>query len=413
MFAKLKTHTNDLNLMTATIALGIIIGTSSLLLGYFLDLIEHLFLGFVESNHHPVASQAWPLRRLLSVFLGGILAGFSWYLLRRNSRPVGIKKALAGEKMSFKTTLIHDLTQIFYVSTGGSVGRELAPREMGTMLAQKFTTHWNRYLSTEDQKLLLAAAAGAGFAGVYISPLTGMFFCLEILYQKISRKAIVVSLTMSVLATLVGSLSKGFTPYYVISQPHFNLKLLPLILILGPLTGLVGAYVRRWIQKASNARASDNKILIGLPLAALLTGTIATFFPQIMGNGRGVAQMAFNFQSVSLEAMGLLTFGMVAKLVVTIFTLWTGAYGGTLTPSIGAGACLGALVGLLYVQFVPTASLVQCALLGAVGLLTATQNAPLMAIFMLFEICHLDISALLPLALCASLSIAVASQLEA
>lgn len=39
-------------------------------------------------------------------------------------------------------------------------------------------------LAPSDAELLLAAAAGAGFAGVYIAPLTGMFFCIEILLKK-------------------------------------------------------------------------------------------------------------------------------------------------------------------------------------------------------------------------------------
>lgn len=42
--------------------------------------------------------------------------------------------------MPLVKTLIHVYTQIFFVGTGNSIGRELAPREAGAALAQKWRT---------------------------------------------------------------------------------------------------------------------------------------------------------------------------------------------------------------------------------------------------------------------------------
>ena len=44
---------------------------------------------------------------------------------------------------------------------------------------------------------------------------------------------------------------------------------------------------------------------------------------------------------------------------------------------------------LVYAIIVPGIPLAQFAVVGAVAFLTSSQTAPLMALFMLFEVCHL------------------------
>ena len=137
-------------------------------------------MGFQESNRMPVNLDASAIHRGLSVIAGGP----SWVLLvpptKKGYRPVGLAKAVEGQRMPLFRTLAHVLTQIFFVGTGGSIGRELAPREAGAAFAQKWEDFANQHpaltLEDDDKRLLVAAAAGAGFAGVYIAPITGAFF---------------------------------------------------------------------------------------------------------------------------------------------------------------------------------------------------------------------------------------------
>ena len=206
-----------------------------------------------------------------------------------------------------------------------------------------------------------------------------------------------------VIAMLIGSISKGFVPYYLVAKKDFTLNMLPFVLVVGLLMGVLGAYFRRGFQWAGKHSALSSQILWQLPLAALITGLVAMFMPEIMGNGRGLAEFAFVNTDYHL-ALFLLV-GALLKAVVTIMTIKGGASGGTLTPSIAIGSSLGVLIGFVYVLLVPGASLVQAGVIGAAGFLAASQQAPLMALFMLFEVCHLDYSALLPM----GLSVALAS----
>lgn len=61
----------NLPLAIATVALGIIVGLSSLLVSVALDLTEKLFLHFQESNLVPVDVSAGGMRRFTSVLVGG------------------------------------------------------------------------------------------------------------------------------------------------------------------------------------------------------------------------------------------------------------------------------------------------------------------------------------------------------
>ncbi|WP_461226223.1 chloride channel protein [Lacticaseibacillus suihuaensis] len=395
-------------LAASTLVLGVVAGLGAVILSVFLDVIEQLFLHFQESAAHPFATGLTPLQQVGAVLGGGIAAAIIWYGLHRFMRPtVAISAGIAGQRMPVWTTLVHDFTQILYVGAGGSVGRELAPRELAAMLAQA----WQRFLarhglrfSEADRKLLVAAAAGAGFAGVYIAPLTGTMFAVEILLHKVSKRTVVVSFTMSVIAMLVGSLLKGFRPYYLVGPAPFAPKTVLAVLIIAPICGAIGGWFRRAFKWAGAHATRGRHILWQLPLVAALTGAIAIGFPQIMGNGRALAQTVM--QADAARLIPLLLLGAVLKGLVTVATLRAGAAGGTLTPSIAIGATLGAVIAL---SFGGSLGLVwQLAVIGAAALLAASQQAPFMAMFMLIEVSHLDYSAILPLGLAVSLAMVFA-----
>ena len=356
-------------LAVATVVLGIVVGFSSLILSAILDLTEHYFLNFNETNKIPVNINIFPLHRFVSVLIGGIIATIIWYFLQRHYHPVSIKNALNGKEMPLRKTFIHVVTQIFFVGTGNSIGRELAPREAGAAIAQEWSRMLNSYrwlhLNDEDKRLLIAAAAGAGFAGVYIAPITGTVFCLEILYRRINARSVSVSLIMSVIATMIGSILKGFEPYYIVGSRDFSLLSVPLAIVLGLILGVTGTWFKQGVKAASSKRATGKNIFWQLPLLSFSAGAIAAFYPQIMGNGRGLAQLAMNTTTVNSQVLGALLFGLVAKVIVTLFTIKCGGYGGTLTPSIAAGAVIGVFLGIPYMHFFPVVTLTQCAVIGA------------------------------------------------
>ncbi len=70
----------------------------------------------------------------------GLIAGFGWWAIHRFGQPlVSVKAAVdgqaAGPRMPFLTTMAHVLLQIVTVALGSPLGREVAPRELGAVLA--------------------------------------------------------------------------------------------------------------------------------------------------------------------------------------------------------------------------------------------------------------------------------------
>lgn len=63
-------------LVLSTIVLGIMSGVGALVLSFFLESVEQLFLGYGETAKMPAPITTVPLVRLLSVVIGGMIAAF-------------------------------------------------------------------------------------------------------------------------------------------------------------------------------------------------------------------------------------------------------------------------------------------------------------------------------------------------
>ncbi len=167
-----------------------------------------------------------------------------------------------------------------------SIGREVAPRELGAMFGQRFA-RWVR-LDVKDTRMLVAITAAAGLAGVYNAPLAGTFFAVEILLADVTLETVSLAFACSALASWVASLVKGtqrVLPDWQSGRPVYP-RLMLFALIAGLMLGVAGALFRRGSQWAERNKPSGAGILWMMPLAGLLTGVVAIAVPQVMGNGR-------------------------------------------------------------------------------------------------------------------------------
>lgn len=395
-------------LLLAVVVLGVAIGVCAGLLTQLLYAIERFCLGFVENPDMPgpFLTPAW--RRALSVFAGATIAAIAWWLLRTKTTTVpSVKQAVAGKLMPAWQTVTHVLLQIFIVGTGLSVGREVAPRELGAMLAQR-CSRWLK-LNATDMRTIVAVAAGAGLAGVYNAPLAGAFFTVEILLVDVSLSTVMLSFLCSTLAAWVATLVKGSHTFYVIGQvdSRFSPDLMLFAIPAGIILGICGALFRKGSQWAERNKAGGASILWALPAAGAVTGVVAIYVPQVMGNGRATAQLAFSgTPTMSLIPVLLLSFA--AKAIVTLMTIRAGASGGVLTPGIALGSSMGCVLGILWMQMTGTNSIGVYALLGACALLSASQNAPLMAMTLVMELTEAPMNLFVPVVFISMISLLAA-----
>lgn len=414
-------------LAMATLILGVLIGVGAGLLTLLLYGVEQVMLGYVENAFLPGPFHVKALQRVASVTLGLAVAGVIWYFLRSKTTKVpSVKQAVDGERMPVWQTITHVVLQIFIVGSGASIGREVAPRELGAMLAGRFCDlcHIERRagFTEADRRMIIAVAAGAGLGGVYNAPLAGMLFAAEMLLVDITLEKAAFALGMSAVAACVATSIKGRHTFYDIAsiQQNPTISLMLFAVIIGVCCGIAGALFRQGSQWAGAHKATGTALLWMMPLAGLTTGLIAVFVPQVMGNGRAAAQLGFSTGQygasspwpmlgvgesagmVAVLAMLALTF--VAKATATLLTMRAGASGGVLQPGIALGATLGAMLGIVWMIAFPNDSLAACALIGAAALLAASQQAPLMAMCLVMELTGASISFFVPVGMGVAIS---------
>jgi H+/Cl- antiporter ClcA len=145
------------------------------------------------------------------------------------------------------------------------------------------------------------------------------------------------------------------------------------------------------------------------PLLGLgLLGAVSIRFPQVLGNGRDISQLAFT----NLVAPALLLVLLVLKPAATVLCVRSGAPGGLFTPSLTAGALLGAVLGHAWSWFWPGVPPGLFAVLGAGAVLAATTQGPISTVVLMMELTGRDRSFILPLLLAVGTATIIARTIE-
>jgi len=391
-----------LKLMLVTLLVGLGAGVGGMSLALLLHAIQHLAFGYSldhvishESFLQGVSAAPGP-RRFAVLLLCGLVAGGGWWVVYRfGQKLVSIRQAVKADdpRMPIGSTVAHALLQIVTVALGSPLGREVAPREIGSLLGG-WLAHYAQ-LSVEDSRLMVACGAGAGLAAVYNVPLGGAIFVLEVLLGSFSLPRAAAALATSSIAAVVAWLGLGDESQYVIPHLAISPSLLVWAGLCGPLFGLA-AYGFTRLTTAARAAAPRNW---QLPVLSLLNfaiiGLLAMYFPQLLGNGKGPAQLGFD-SNLTIGLAGML---LVLKVLITAGSLRAGAEGGLLTPGLSNGALLAIVLGGVWSLFWPGPALGAFALIGAAAFLAASMKMPLTAIVLIAEFTHVDHDFLIPILL--------------
>ena len=374
-------------LVLAVVLTGVAAGLAAAALSWMIHFVEHLAFGQSEAQSRIVTEGTTPERRMGALLCAGLLVTLCWTWLQVKGRPVvGIKGAIAADTPArrhppFFEGTVHALLQIVAVGSGAPIGRELAPRELGSLFSGRICDRLG--IDEEMRRLLVASGSAAGLAGVYQVPFAGAIFALEILLGRFTVTYGIVALAVSVIATVVARVEVTTDAFYVLGQIDGSVVTVLWSAVIGTLVGLPAAAFRRAVLHAEQYRAKQWDVLWALPLALLLTEVVAIWLPQVLGNGRSVAQTAYDGIT-----MGMCLALILGKSVVVLATLRGGAYGGTLQPAVALGALSGILLGtglhqLPVWEWLPPsaakADLHSAAVAGSAAFLAVSMNTPLTA----------------------------------
>lgn len=275
------------------------------------------------------------------------------------------------------------------VLTGAAIGSNVARL---TRLNYKYTT------------LLLCCGAGAALAAIFKAPITGVVFVFEILMLDLTAGSVIPLLIASVTATTMAFMLRGFDPILAVTlkpEDAFQLRQIPLFILLGVLSGLMAYYfstvnakIGGWFKRRKN---QYTRWIAG----GLVLGILIFVFPPLYGEGyegfsslmNGNAQELFDnslfyaFRDIDWVVLLFIAATMFFKVVAMASTNAAGGVGGTFAPSLFVGAFLGAFTALLFnTLFDWHLSLVSFTLVGMAGVMAGVMNAPLTSIFLIAEL---------------------------
>lgn len=388
---------------------GVATGLLGDLMMLVLHAVEHLAFGSDPGGFGAEVTNAGAFRRLVALACAGAFAGVAWFFLRRWT--AGKKSDLddslwtgSGE-LSLRRSLPSSVFSEVVVGAGASLGREAAPKLLGAV-AGSVLARW-RHLTPGQRRLLVACGGGAGMAAVYNVPLGGALITAELLYGSMSLPVILPALACSWIATAVAWVYLPISATYT-SVPAYPMHLSQVVFafVLGPVVGVLAVALIRLIGWVSHHQIRG-RLLVVAPLAAFtVLGLVAVRYPQLLGNGKELAEVAFlgagGYPVTALLALA------VFKPLVTALCLGSGATGGLFTPTMSTGALIGALLGTGWSQLWPGAPVGSYALIGAAAMIGAATQAPLSALVLIVELTRTADTLTVPMIAATAIATAVA-----
>jgi H+/Cl- antiporter ClcA len=290
------------------------------------------------------AQQADARHHLMILLAAGAVTGAGQVLVRRLAagNSIDITAALsnfAGRLPALRTLATATLS-VVVVGMGASLGREGAPKQAGAVLANALADR--AALTDEQRRLLVACGAGAGLAAAYGVPLGGALFAVEVLRGVLALRLILPALLASACAAGVAwLLAMPNEPTYVIPSYSLSASVICWAVVAGPIAGVFSVGFVRVIAWADRNKPKGTARLLA-PLGTLgVIGALSIPFPQVLGNGKDIAALAFGGQ----VAVPLLLALVVVRPFATVLCLGSGVPGGLFTPSLATGALLGGVLG--------------------------------------------------------------------
>ena len=377
---------------------GLGAGLAGGLLMQLLRAIQYLGYHDASGDFLARADAAAPDRRVTMLFAAGLIAGTLGYLRSRFPKlePAGLNSSIwsrAG-RLPLVSTVVEGLESIVTVGMGMSLGREGALKDIGGALASKIADLFA--VKDDERRLLVACAAGAGMAAAYNIPLGGALFAVEVLLGSGGVVAVLPALATSMIATAVSWLFLPNAPAYDVPAYGFQVQDIGWAILAAPIFGTAAVLWVRAIGWAESRHYAPWQRAIVPVLAFTGVGVAAIWFPDILGNGKGLVERSY-MNWFSMDKLAAL---LVLRFLATIACLGSGAPGGLFTPTMSCGALLGAMLGRVWGLFVPGANSGVFAEIGSATLLAVSTQGPISAIVMVMELTHHIDTIMVPLLVC-------------
>jgi H+/Cl- antiporter ClcA len=372
-----------------TIVLGVVAGVSASALNALLNLAERVGYGHRAATFLQSARAAPDWRHFAALLGAAVIVVIGLRVLGRLPTSGGTEVSealwLRQGRLAFVSSIARGVLSIVTVGLGVSLGREAAPQLAGAATASKLA-EWAK-LPLWQRRLLVASGAGAGFAAVYNVPLGGTLFALEVLLGTVALPLVLPALMTCATATAIAWITLGTGPTYDVPRYAVHPSQIVWAVIVGPLAGLLSVSWVHLIARASRIRPQGRGRYIAPVVAFSALAGISIAYPQLLGNGKDIVQLA----GVGGVSIGLLAVLFALKPLVTAGCLASGSPGGLFTPTFSIGVLFAGILGIAWTHVWHGAPAGSYTLIGGAAFLAAAMQAPLAGTVLVLELTrHFD-----------------------
>ena len=325
------------------------------------------------------------------LFLWG-LSFIVWRMMRLDSMVGGggipdIKGILRGEtRLRWARVLVGKFVGVVLsIGAGLSLGRGGPSVELGACVGAGVSRTAGR--SNSEERFLLTAGAGAGFAAIFNAPLASLVFSFEELAKNFSQQVLMGVLGAAIAAGFVTQEVFGVGPMFAVGPVaavplgEMYLLLFALGIFSGGLGRLFNAFLLRSLAAWARLRVPD-WLRVALPFLA--AGILGFFLPDILSGGNFLVNRLVLGQ-VMPAALFLL---LIGKFLFTAVCYGSGVPGGIFLPVLVLGALSGAVfaAGAAALGFLPPDLCPTFIIFGMAGFFSGSIKAPVTGSVFIMEI---------------------------
>ncbi len=292
-------------------------------------------------------------------------------------------------KLSLKTLFLKIFASALSLSSGFTVGTEGPSASIGAMVAY----HIHKWFSLPSMlvKMMISIGASSGIAAIFVSPVTGIAFAVEIIAYQFIKQYIGYLILASFVAFSVGiyflepivflhSQGRGF---------DFSL-LLPHLFFVPFITAFIYFYlflkkrVLSFVDLEIFSTFARYRNYIFALIGGSVIGTILTIEPHAAFSGHTLVLSLIN--SDEMIPVGVIFTILILRIIGTTVAIYANAVGGIFLPLMS----IGALVGYGYAEMLTTYTAVAAepfyfAAVGAAVFMGVIMKLPLTAVILALE----------------------------
>ncbi len=386
--------------MLAAVVLGAVSAFAAALVRLGFSHLQWVFTG--STAPPPVAGAHLGLwRRALTPVVGGLLATGAVWLRKRHAHSLGreprpyVEYVEAVRHRGGVVPLVPNgwrtAGAAFSIATGAAVGREGSMIQFAAAIASWCGEKLQRKLATVengeplDLRLLVAFGVAGGVTAAYNAPLAAVCFAAEIVLGAFQWRELPPLLLAAGAGRLVTGPMLGWERLY--PTPAAWGAQMPL-LVLSPLLAVVCGLCGPLYQKLIRSLGKAETIPLAMVWSGCLVGLLSLYDPRVWGNGdlglsAALGRAELPGLSIAVPALAAL---LGLRLLATAVCVGTGTVGGVFTPTLFAGAALGALLGHWAALVISGADATLWAIVGMSCFMAAVTHAPWMGAMMAVEL---------------------------